>query len=101
MASPKIEPFDFHQETFSRYIQRVKIHFQANEVPNARRKFVFMNALSRHHFTLLANLACPDEPDTKSFDELVEILSKHFEPKTSEISERYTFHSRIQEVYNH
>jgi hypothetical protein len=38
------------------------------------------------------------QPDSKSFDELVGILSKHFQPTTSEISERYSFHCRCQEA---
>ena len=98
MASQKMEPFEPSQETFSRYIQRIKIHFAANDVPAAKQKFVFLNSLGRKHFTLLANLVSPEEPDLKSFDELVETLSKHFQPEISEISERYSFHCRRQEA---
>ena len=98
MASSKIEPFDVHQETFSRYIQRVKIHFAASAIQDNRQKFVFLNSLTPTHYTLLANLVAPEEPDAKTFDQLVEILTTHFQPKTSVISERYSFHCRSQDV---
>ena len=94
----KIEAFEPTQETFARYIQRVKIHFAANDVEEDKQKFVFLNALSRKHYTLLANLFSPEQPDSKSFDQLVDALSKHFQPKTSAISARYTFHCRTQEA---
>ena len=97
MASQKIEPFDTQLETFARYIQRVEIQFAATDVAAAKQKYVFLNSLSRKHYTLLANLVSPADPDTKSFEELVETLSKHFQPKSSIISERYSFHCRCQE----
>lgn len=46
---------------------------------------------------MLANLVSPANPDTKTFDELVLALSKHFQPKSSIISERYSFLCRCQE----
>ncbi len=97
MSSPKIDPFEPSQETFDRYIQRIKIHFAATDVADRKQKYVFLNSLSRKHYTLLANLVSPDNPDSKSFDQLVEVLSKHFQPKSSIISERYSFHCRCQE----
>lgn len=98
MTSMKIDPFEPSQETFDRYIQRIKIHFAANDVAANKQKYVFLNALSRKHYTLLANLVSPANPDSKTFDQLVEVLSKHFQPKSSIISERYSFHCRCQEA---
>lgn len=97
MATQKLESFDPSQETFDRYIQRVRIHFSATDVPEARQKFVFLNSLSRKHYTLLANLLSPAAPDSKSLADLIKALSQHFQPKSSVISERYSFHCRCQE----
>lgn len=97
MATQRLEPFEPTQETFARYIQRIQIHFQATDVPNAKQKLVFLNSLSRKHYTLLANLVSPKTPDEKTLDELITAMSNHFQPKSSLISERYTFHSRSQE----
>lgn len=99
MSSQKIEPFDIQQETFSRFIQRVKIDFAANGTAENKQKFVFLNTLTLKQYTLLVNLMAPDTPDSKSFDTLVEVLTDHLEPKTSIISERYTFHCQNQEAH--
>ena len=88
MTSHKIEPFDPGQETFSRYVQRVKIYFTAHGVADDKQKFVFLSSLSRKHYTLLANLVSPEDPGAKTLDELVDTLTLHFQPKTSEIAER-------------
>ena len=96
-AFGKLEAFDPCQETFPRYVKRVQIYFAANAVPEERQKFVFLNSLGRKNYNLLANLTSPEDPDTKTLEELVETLTKHFQPKTSVISERYTFHCRYQE----
>ena len=92
----KLELFNPHLETFERYVQRVKIYFAANGVREERKKFVFLNSLGVKHFNLLANLLSPDDPTTKTFDELVEILDKHFRPTTSNVAERYRLNCRRQ-----
>ena len=97
MTSHKIEPFDPGQETFSRYVQRVKIYFTAHGVADDKQKFVFLSSLSRKHYTLLANLVSPEDPGAKTLDELVDTLTLHFQPKTSEIADRYAFLCRHQE----
>ena len=92
----KLELFNPHLETFERYVQRVKIYFAANGVREERKKFVFLNSLGVKYFNLLANLLSPDDPTTKTFDELVEILDKHFRPTTSVVAERYRLNCRRQ-----
>ena len=92
----KIESFDSSQETFERYVQRVKNFFAANGIDAAKQKFVFLNSLGRRHYNLLANLVSPEQPETKTFDELTEVLQKHFQPQSSIISE---FHCRCQDPH--
>ena len=93
----KIESFDSTQETFPRYVRRVKNFFSANSVAADKQKYVFLNSLGRQHYNLLANILSPEEPEQKTFDELVDVLTKHFQPPTSVISGRYSLHSLCQE----
>ena len=81
----KIELFDPTQETFSCYVKRIKNFFSANEVADAKQKYVFLNSLGRKHYNLLSNLLSPAEPEDKSLDELITVLTKHFQPTTSVI----------------
>ena len=92
----KIESFDPTQETFPRYVKRIKNFFSANEVADAKQKYVFLNSLGRKHYNLLSNLLSPAEPEDKSLDELITVLTKHFQPTTSVIAERYSLHCRCQ-----
>ncbi len=46
----KLESFDPIQETFPRYVKRVQNFFSANNVPDDRQKYVFLNSLGRKHY---------------------------------------------------
>ena len=92
----KIESFDPTQETFPCYVKRIKNFFSANEVADAKQKYVFLNSLGRKVYNLLSNLLSPAEPEEKSLDELITVLTKHFQPTTSVIAKRYSFHCRCQ-----
>lgn len=97
MAVCKIEQFDPTQESFPRYVKRVKNYFEANHIDTGKKRAVMLNALGRKHYSLVANLVSPDDPEDKTFAQLVEILTKHFQPTTLVIAERYSFHCRHQD----
>ena len=47
---------------------------------------------------MLRNLLAPTLPKDKTLDEIVDVLTKHYEPKTLVIAERFQFHRRNQAV---
>ena len=47
---------------------------------------------------LLRNLLVPTLPKDKTLDEIVDVLTKHYEPKTLVIAECFQFHRRNQAV---
>jgi hypothetical protein len=49
-----------------------------------------------HWYRTLRNSVSPAKPGEKSFDELVETLSKHYNPDPSEIVEHFKLHSRFR-----
>ena len=57
----------------------------ANNVRDEKQVAVFLNLLS------------PTRPKDKTFTEIVEVLTKHFEPKPLEIVVRFNFNQRQQE----
>ena len=65
-------------------------------VADAKQKYVFLNSLGRKHYNLLPNLLTSAEPEDKSLDELITVLTKHFQPTTSVITEQYSFHCHCQ-----
>lgn len=49
-------------------------------------------------YLLLRNLVAPTLPQTKSLDDLVAVLKKHFKPKPLVIAEHFCFHQHTQAV---
>ena len=47
-------------------------------------------------YKVLRNQISPDQPDEKTFPELVEVLTKHYNPQQSETLQRYKFKQRIR-----
>ncbi|XP_048489380.1 uncharacterized protein LOC119694195 [Plutella xylostella] len=47
-------------------------------------------------YSLMCDLCSPVDPEKKTFDELVSLVSEHLEPKRSEIAERHVFRLRRQ-----
>ena len=75
-------------------MQRVQLYFTANNIPDARKKSVFLSALGYETYDILANVY--DDPEAQTFDTLVERLTNHFHLKSSVVAEQYKFGCRRQ-----
>ncbi|XP_045496002.1 uncharacterized protein LOC123694580 [Colias croceus] len=49
-------------------------------------------------YSLMCDLCSPEHPESKSFEELVRLVTQHLEPQRSEIAERHVFRLRRQVV---
>lgn len=49
-------------------------------------------------YTLLKNLVSPTLPKDELYEDLVDALTKHYEPKQLEIAKRFHFHWQSQAV---
>jgi len=49
------------------------------------------------NFQVAESLIAPDKPDTKSYADLVKVLTKHFQPTPSETVQRFKFHGRTHQ----
>ena len=61
-----------------------------------RKNAVFLTAIGTKTYTLLRNLIAPAKPSEKNYDDLVDTLKAHLEPKPMTIAERFKFHKRNQ-----
>ena len=57
-----------------------------------------LSVIGSKSYSLLRSLLAPDRPSEKSYDDLVTVLKKHFEPKPIVIAERFHFHRQAQAV---
>ena len=100
MAAPltygQLGPFDKQVESFTAYVERVQIFFEANAVPEEKRLSVFLSVVGGPVYSLLRNLLAPVPPKDSSLDAVIDVLTAHFEPKPIVIAERFHFHRRSQ-----
>ena len=91
-----IEPFDPSTGDWSSYAARLDQYIAANDVPEGRKVATLLTVIGSATYKLLENLLTPDQPATKSYDELIAALKGHLSPKPLVIAERYRFHKRDQ-----
>jgi len=70
--------------SFTRYVDRVKIYFRANDVLDAnRQRGVFLSVVGPTCFNRLVDLLAPRSPGEVPLDEIVNVLKTHYDPKPS------------------
>lgn len=67
-------------------------------IGDEKKRAVLLLVISAATYKTLRNLVSPTKPGEMSYSQLVEALMKHYKPASSEIVERYKFHSRIRKA---
>lgn len=84
-------------EDFTQYKERLEHYFKANDINvGAKKVSIFLSVVGAKTYALLRNLIAPDAPGDKTFAQLTEVLEKHFQPRQSEIVQRYKFNIRTR-----
>ena len=110
MAAPsgyigRLGSFDKAREPFTSYIERMELFFMANNIietsQNAeaikeRKKAILLTEIGPEMYLTLTNLLAPRKPKDASFDDIIDKLKSHFDPKPLEIAESYKFGTRNQ-----
>ncbi|CAC5422535.1 unnamed protein product [Mytilus coruscus] len=95
----RIEEFKF-ENNFEEYTERLEEYFLANEIDDDdKKRSIFLTVCGEKTYSLLRNLCAPAKPNTKTFDNLKEVLTDPLRPKPLIIAERYKFHQRKQESH--
>ncbi|GBM67055.1 hypothetical protein AVEN_214385-1 [Araneus ventricosus] len=76
-----MEVFNEEVETFASYLDRLKMFFTKNNVPNDKKVPTMITLLSAKTYALLKNLLEPEKPKDKSFREMTAILEKQLNQK--------------------
>ena len=66
-------------------------------IENAKKKDVFLAVFGPQPYKLLKSLVAAAKPGDKEYNQLVQLLTHHFEPTPSEIMRRYHFNSCIRQ----
>ncbi|KAK8768125.1 hypothetical protein V5799_005094, partial [Amblyomma americanum] len=92
-----LEPFHGEGGAWTEYLERVKLFFDANSVPEEKKKSVFLTCCGSSTNSLLRSLLTPKTPDQVAIDEIFSVLSGHYIPKPSVVVCRFRFNSRSRQ----
>ena len=94
-----IGPFIEGEEEFEAYASRLEQFFKANKVEDDLKAASFLAVMGARCFGLVKDLVSPKKPGACSFKELIDILKKHYCPKTIVIYERFKFYNCCQKEH--
>ncbi|KAB0801764.1 hypothetical protein PPYR_03950 [Photinus pyralis] len=99
MSVGHIEPFNpENPASWPVYADRLNFYLEANGITDdVRKRAVLLTMCGAETYEIVKSLLSPELPRNKSYEEIIEVLDKHFTPKPSEIVERYFFYRRNQE----
>jgi len=90
-----VTPFDNKSQSWEDYCEILNHFFVANDVEEPEKKrAILLSCVGAQTYTLMRNLLSPEKPGSKSYEDLVSLLKNHFNPKPSEIVQRWKFNSR-------
>ena len=91
----KLEPFDADQEEWPQYVERLEQFFVANDIVGdgkaEKRRATFLSVIGPAPYKLLRSLLSPVKPTEKTFEQLVAVLTEHYNPQPSEVMQRFPF----------
>ena len=89
---------EFHlwKGLFTAFVECVEFFLSANGGHQDKHAVVLLSAIDEETYAILRNLVAPALPKEKTFDQIVQTLANHFEPRRLVIVERFRFHRRNQ-----
>ena len=76
-------------EDWASRTEKMNQYFLANDVNDAAKKRAILSVMDNKIYTLIRDLVTPNVPTDKTYQELVDLLTTHLEPKPSVIVERF------------
>ena len=92
-----IGEFDSSKELFENYSKRIKLWMTVNKIEDNAKVNVFLALIGPKSFELITNMCAPDDPTTKSYDDLVKLLSDYYRVPRNPITERMELRKRVQQ----
>ena len=93
-----LSAFDSKEQTWEEYCEILDQFFEANDIDNGdKQRAILISVVGPATYKLIRNLVSPNKPSTKTYNQIVTIMKDHFNPKPSEIVQRYKFDSRARQ----
>ena len=95
-SSATLEIFNPEVESIDDYKERFDFHCTAHEIPQRRRKALFLMRIGREAFVKLKTLVSPTPLDDFSLTDIVTTMKQHYKKDTVEIAKRFKFFKHVQ-----
>ncbi|XP_060786568.1 LOW QUALITY PROTEIN: uncharacterized protein K02A2.6-like [Neoarius graeffei] len=93
-----LSAFDAKEQTWEEYCEILDQFFEANGINDGdKQRAILISVVGPATYKLIRNLVSPDKPSSKTYDQIVTMMKAHFNPKPSEIVQRYKFDSRSRQ----
>ena len=93
-----LSTFDAKEQTWEEYCEVLDQFFEANGIDDGeKQRAILISVVGPATYKLMRNLVSPDKPSSKTFDQLKQVMKEHFNPKPSEMVQRYVFDSRSRQ----
>ena len=85
----QLSEFESNEEDWQSYTERIKQYFAANEITApAKQLAVLLTVCGRSTYPMIKNITAPSQPSEKTFDEIVTLMSEHYNPKPTVTAQR-------------
>ena len=91
-----MQEFAPENESVTAYLERFQLLVAANAIEDDKLVPTLLTIVGSTHYSLIRGLVAPALPKSKTYDELVELLKKHYDSEPIIIAERFHFYQRSQ-----
>ena len=88
--------FDEVKEDWLSHAERMEQYFIANDIKEEKRRAILLSVCGPSLCQLTKDLVASGKPSERSFEQCVELIDTHKNPRMSTIVQRFHFHSRAQ-----
>ena len=92
----RIKEFAPEVEPVTAYLEQFQMFVSANAIEDSKVVPTLLTVVGSKPYSLLRGLISPELPKDKTYDELIDLLKKHFDPEPIVIAERFQFYQRNQ-----
>ena len=94
-----IGEFQGHPEGWTEYIERLECYFTANDVAtDEKRRAILLAYCGDATYSTIRSLVAPRKLTEVPYDDLVKLAQAHYNPRPSQIVQRFKFNSRTQQA---
>ena len=98
----KIDHFGAEVEEWPQYVERIEQFLEVNGITGednaSKHRYVFLTVIGPSPCKMLRILLSLEKPADKMLEQLTQILKDHYNPKPSEVMQRFRFNTRSRKA---